>query len=124
MREARGETIHGVDVVGCDAGDNGRNCTSHEVCGTHIRLDDLIIFRWEVVPIEGDLEEVVKAYLIRDGTQGCHIGFLPRRLLKQKDKYVNKMATIVEDLRCSENAQKRRRSNRNKGIVYCTMLVL
>ena len=58
------ETVEGVDVVGCDAGDNGRSCVSHEVCGNHVRVGDVIVFRWEVVPIEGDMEEVVKAYLI------------------------------------------------------------
>ena len=121
-RMSEEQTVQGVDVVGCDAGDNGRSCVSHEICGNHVHVGDVIVFRWEVVPIEEDMEEVVKAYLIRDGSQTCHIGFLPRRLLKQKGKFVNKMAIVVEDLRTSENSQKRRRSHRNMGIVYCTML--
>jgi len=60
--------------------------------------------------------------VIRDGSQACHVGFLPRRLVKQKDKFMNKMAIVVEDLRESDNTQKRRRSHRNVGAVVCRML--
>jgi len=35
---------------------------------------------------------------------------------------MNKMAVVLEDLRNSSNAQKRRRSLRHKGIVVCRML--
>lgn len=116
------ETILGVDVVGCDEESNGRSCISHEVCGKYVQTGDILVFRWEAVPIENEIEEVIKAYVIRDGSQECHIGYLPRHLLHQKDKYKNKMAVVIEDLRLSTNFQRRRRSERNKGILYCNML--
>ena len=111
-----------VDVVGCDDGDNGRSCASHIVCGTHLHTGDVIIFRWAVIPINDEAEEVIKAFVIRDGSQACHVGFLPRRLIKQKEKFLNKMAIVVEDLRESDNLQKQRRSHRNVGVVVCRML--
>ncbi|KAG3023969.1 hypothetical protein PC120_g7285 [Phytophthora cactorum] len=121
------QMIAGVDDVGCDEGGGGRSCASHEICGQHLKLDDVFVFRAEVEcsndeDISGDLDIVVKAYVLRSGSQACHVGFLPRRLLQMRDKYANKMATVVEDLRKSDNSQKRRRSERNRGIVRCLML--
>ncbi|KAE9293091.1 hypothetical protein PR003_g24591, partial [Phytophthora rubi] len=101
--------ISGVDIVGCDVGDGGRSCTTHEICGTELKVDDVIVFRAEVVAVEGEgLEHVVKAHVVRLGAQLCHVGFLPRRLLRMKDAYANRMAIVVEDLRKSDNSQKRR----------------
>jgi len=111
-----------VDVVGCDDGSNGRSCASHVVCGTHLKVGDVVIFRWAVIPFNDEAEEVIEVYVIRDGSQACHVGFLPRRLVKQKEKFMNKMAIVIEDLRVSENIQKRRRSHRNVGAVVCRML--
>ncbi|KAG1709585.1 hypothetical protein DVH05_020235 [Phytophthora capsici] len=119
--------VQGVDVVGCDVGDGGRSCGTHDICGQHLKVDDTIVFRAEVVcvdegDINGDLEYILKAYVIRGGSQACHVGFLPRRLLRKRAVYNNKMATVVEDLRTSENSQKRRRSERSMGIVRCLLL--
>ena len=111
-----------IDVVGCDEGSNGRSCLNHDVCGTQIQVGDIFIFRWAVVPVENEIEEVIKVFIIRDVSQECHIGYLPRRLLIQKDNFKNKMAVVLEDLRRSNNAQKRRKSLRHKGIVVCRML--
>jgi hypothetical protein len=116
------ETILGVDIIGCDEGSDGRSCISHEVCGKFVQVGDILVLRWEVIPIGDDIEEVIKAHVIRDGSQECHIGYLPRHLLRQKERYKNKMAVVIEDLRLSTNFQRRRRSERNKGILYCNML--
>ncbi|KAG1696070.1 hypothetical protein DVH05_019055 [Phytophthora capsici] len=110
--------MQAVDIVGCDVGDGSRNCTAHEICGQHLRVDDVIVFRSEVACVDegrcdGDLEYVVKAYVLRDGSPTCHVGFLPRRFLKARESYNNKMATVVEDLRVSDNSQKRRRSEQH-----------
>ena len=53
-----------VDVVGCDDGDNGRSCASHIVCGTHLHTGDVIIFRWAVIPINDEAEEVIKTFIV------------------------------------------------------------
>ena len=115
--------ICAVDVVGCDIGEGGRRCTTHAICGSHVQLNDVLVFRDQVEAEEGgELVHVVKAYTVRDGSQLCHVGYLPRRLLSQRAKYVNKFATVVEDLRISSNAQKRRRSERAGGILRCMLL--
>jgi hypothetical protein len=111
-----------IDIVGCNDGKNGRNCFCHEICGKHITVDNVVVFRWEVIPINNKPEETIKAYLIKDGTQLCHIGFLPRKLLKDKEKYMNKMAIIVEDLRESDDPNDRRNSFRNMGVLKSRML--
>jgi hypothetical protein len=81
------------------------------------------LFLGEAIIDEDDqLEYVVKAFVIRSGAQTCHVGFLPRRLLRMKAAYEKKMATAVEDLRKSEHSKTRRRSERNIGIVRCLML--
>jgi hypothetical protein len=115
--------LQDVDVVGCDEGTNGRSCLNHDVCGSQIQIGDILVFRWKVIPTDNDeIEEVIKAFIIKDGSQECHVGYLPKRLLIQKEKFKNKMAVVLEDLRSSNNAQKRRRSLRHKGIVVCRML--
>ncbi|KAE9179388.1 hypothetical protein PF002_g27828 [Phytophthora fragariae] len=102
MEGSPAPTIAGVDIVGCDAGDAGRSCTVHDVCGKHLKIDDAIVFRGEAVMADnGDVEYAVKA---------------------QRTAYENKMATVVEDLRKSDNSQKRRRSERNKGIGHSVSL--
>jgi hypothetical protein len=35
------------------------------------------------------MEEAVKAYIVKDGRQLCHVGFLPLGLLKVKQNYVD-----------------------------------
>jgi len=62
---------------------------------------------WRVIPeyVLLSAEEVIKAYVIRDGSQACHAGFLPRRFSEAK-RYMNKMAIVIEDLRESDNTQK------------------
>lgn len=123
QERAPASLIPGVDVVGCDDGDGGRSCATHDVCGQYLKVDDVLVFRGEVITAEGgEVEYVLKAYVIRSGSQACHVGYLPRRLLRLSAAYENKMTTVVEDLRKSDNSQRRRRSERNKGIVRCLML--
>ncbi|ETN01128.1 hypothetical protein F441_18609 [Phytophthora nicotianae CJ01A1] len=93
----------GVDVVGCDLAEGGRSCVAHEACGKHVKVGDVLLFR-EEVDDQGDnrLGYCLKAYLIRDGSQTCHVGYLPRRLLIQRAAFNRQFATVVEDLRHSE----------------------
>jgi hypothetical protein len=111
-----------IDIVGLDKGDHGRSCCSHDACGFSVDVNDIIVLRDEVVEQDGVLEEVVKAFVVREGAPTCHVGFLPRRCLRAKDKYLNKYYTVVQDLRCSESVTDRRRSKEHYGIVKCLAL--
>jgi hypothetical protein len=39
-------------------------------------VGDFLVFRWEVImAADGSVDDAVKAFLIRDGAQLCHVGF-------------------------------------------------
>ena len=93
------------------------------MCGESLSVNDIVIFRHEVV-IGPDnlLQEVMKVYRVYQGEQTCHVGFLPSRLSKRKEEFANKTAMIVEDCRTSESASKRQRSARSMGIVRAVLM--
>ncbi|KAH9181678.1 hypothetical protein AeNC1_016346, partial [Aphanomyces euteiches] len=58
------------------------------------------VFRWEGISNAADhLEEVAKVYRVVGAEQTCHVGFLPKRLLRRKEEINNKMAVVLEDYR-------------------------
>ncbi|ETV70128.1 hypothetical protein H257_14288 [Aphanomyces astaci] len=115
--------LKAVDIVGCANGEGTRSCTSHEVCGNSLSVDDVVVFRCEVVWGHGDqLQEAIKVYKIVGVEQLCHIGFLPRRLLTCKTKFANKLAVVVEDYRVALSVSKRNRSDRCHGIVKAVLM--
>jgi hypothetical protein len=78
---------HNGELIGLFNPANGRSCHTHECCGHHVRIGDLIRFKCEVIHVEnavaGDpepdfwYETVIKVVVIRDGTESCHVTFLP-----------------------------------------------
>ena len=128
-------TAKGIDVYGVDIGSNGRSCVSHDVCGHFVKEGDPLYCSWEVQEFDGETESVVQVHkLAGDGFVGCHIGYLPRRLIKasrsnhgdhKKDggrSYDGTWLNVVADLRLSKSAAERSRSQRNSGIVYCHII--
>jgi hypothetical protein len=123
----------GVDVVGVDSGTHGRSCENHDVCGHFVVKDDLLYCNWAVQKIASDVPEAcVQVFkLAPDGHVGCHVGYLPRRVVKssrckddskKKDQgrsFNGTWLKVVSDLRLSDNSAERSRSHRNFGIVYC-----
>lgn len=111
------------EVVGLHGKSNGRSCASHECCGHHLLLDDLVRLRLCVVDIEGRTEEAIQVVRIRDGSESCVVGFLPRNLVRSsRMKYIDQFAQIIELYECSENSVKRRKSQRNKGMASFRLL--
>ena len=111
------------EIVGLHGSTNGRSCESHTSCGSHVMPDDLIRFKLTMVEIDGTLEEGIKVVRIRDGTESCCIGFLPRNLVKSsKANYVGQFAQIVELYEHSDNTTMRRKSNRNLGVASFCLL--
>ena len=97
------------EIVGLKDTSNGRSCVSHDCCGEHVNLDDLVRFRLSIVDIDGKIEEAIQVVRIRDGTESCTIGFLPRNIVKSgKDKFIGKFAQIIELYEYSESEVKRR----------------
>jgi hypothetical protein len=126
-----GRTPQGIDVVGVDSGTNGRHCERHPVCGHFVKAEDFLFCKWAVQKFDLDVPEAcVQVFkLAADGFVGCHVGYLPRRLVKaSRDKDGEKdggksfhgvWLKVVSDLRLSDNSAERARSHRNFGIVYC-----
>jgi hypothetical protein len=61
------------ELVGLKGTSNGRSCVSHDCCGKHVNLDDLVRFRFSVADIDGKIEEAIQVVRIRDGTELCTI---------------------------------------------------
>ena len=111
------------EIVGLKGTSNGRSCESHDCCGESISPDDLVRFKLTVVDIDGKIEEAIKVVRVRDGTESCTIGFLPRNIVKsRKEKFVGQFAQIIELYEFSENETMRRKSHRNKGMASFRLL--
>ena len=111
------------EIVGLKGTSNGRSCVSHDCCGEHVNLDDLVRFRLSVADVDGKIEEAIHVVRIQDGTESCTIGFLPRNIVKsRKDKFIGKFAQIIELYKYSESAVKHQKSHRNKGVASFCLL--
>ena len=111
------------EIVGLKASNHSRSCESHSCFGEHISTHDLIQFRYCVLDVYEAPEDAVKACRIRDGTESCVIGFLPRHVVvSNKERYIGKFAQIVELCEESDNKTKRLKNRRNLGIAAFSLL--
>jgi hypothetical protein len=71
------------EIIGLKAGTNGTSCEAHLCSGASLHVGDLVRFCHVKLEVEvrSDVEamEVIK---IKYCTEGCHVGFLPRHILK------------------------------------------
>jgi hypothetical protein len=73
----------GIDVVGVDNGSHGRHCENHSICGHFVKADDFLYCKWAVQKFDDTPESCVQVYkLASDGHIGCHVGYLPRCIIK------------------------------------------
>ena len=102
---------------------NRRSCESHDCCGMHISLDDLIRFKLCIARINGKTEEAIKAVRIHNGTESCTIEFLKRNvIISRRDNFVGQFGQIIELYDNSDNGVLLQKSNRNKGIASFCLL--
>ena len=76
------------EIVGLHESNNGRSCESHDCCGKEVLPDDLIRFHACVVTIDGVDDSAVKAVRVRDGTETCLVGFLPRNVVTSERTFM------------------------------------
>jgi hypothetical protein len=132
--QERASSPQGIDIVGVDNGSHGRSCESHNICGhCFVVKDDILYCKWAVQKFDSDVPETCVQVFKQapDGHVGCHVGYLPRRVIKasrSKDdrkfkdggkRYDGTWLMVVADLRISDNSAERSRSHRNFGILYC-----
>ena len=110
-----------VDVVGIQAGDRGRSCEHHDVCGSVLQVDSLVRFRAVQVVVKGKEETALAVHWATDGIDRCRVGFLPRHLVKHRQDCNGKLAQIVEFLDESDSSSERAKSHRNKGIAKAVL---
>jgi hypothetical protein len=112
------------EIVGLHSNTNGRMCTSHQCCGDHLRLNDLVRVKKCVLTVAGRVEEAGKVVRIIDGCESCTVGFIPKVLLhgEHLDNILNKYGQVTEMYDNSENSFKRRKSHLAKGMALCSML--
>jgi hypothetical protein len=63
----------------------------------------------------GKEESALAVYWISDGIDRCRVGFLPRHLMKQWQKYDGRIAQVVDVYEGSDSPTKRRKNIRNCG---------
>lgn len=73
-----------VEIVGTEAGDQGRSCEEHPVNCGEVLDPDVVVRLWKVqLMVEGRGEETaIAAVWVTDGMDCCRVGFLPCHMVK------------------------------------------
>ena len=122
------------EIVGLHKSTNGRTCVQHPCCGQYVAAGDLVHLKRDVVfvcPEEPNqdapqadalVETVVKAVLVRDGTEMCTIGFL-RRSIAVRPAAVERCTDhrAFYDL-CDQGSYKKTKSLQNSSIASFHLL--
>jgi hypothetical protein len=112
------------EIVGLASGESGRACESHEICGHHLAVGDLVKFKVVVLEQEGEVETKIKVIKIRDGTEGCHVGFLPRHIVhgSRMEEVSDKFGQVLELYKESNDMTKKRKNSRLFGVASFRLL--
>ena len=105
-----------VDIVGINASDKGRSCEEHANCGSVLKIDTLVRFRFVQIWCNEQEETALAVYWVTDGIDRCRVGFLPCHLLKHQAAYNGKLAQIVEFVAESNSPADRAKSHWCYGI--------
>jgi hypothetical protein len=71
------------EIVGLKSGTSGRSCEAHLCCGASLHVGYLVRFCLVMLEVQGGAPvEAFKVLKFKDGTEGCHVGLLPRHILK------------------------------------------
>jgi hypothetical protein len=125
----------GINVVGVDNGSHGCHCEHHGTCGHFVKAEDFLFCKWAVQKFDDAPESCVKVFkLAADGHAGCHVGYLPRCLVKSSKNnnstkdggkgYDGVWLKVVQNLCLSDNSAEHSRSHQNFGIAYCHLSMM
>ena len=113
-----------IEIVGISAGDQGRSCEEHPICGEVVK-EDMVLRLRKVQILVGDVEETaIAAYSVWDGVDRCRVGFLPRHAVYHHPIYDGKLVQVT-DVYCAQDklsATKRRKVHRNKGCCLASII--
>ena len=111
-----------VNIVGIHASFNGRSCEEHQVGGSVLKLGSLVSFREVQIIMKGKEETALAVYSVTDGVDHCHVGFLPRHMVKYKEAYDGRLAQVVEFLSESHIREIRTRNHCGKGVCRAALV--
>jgi hypothetical protein len=99
-----------VEIVGTEVGDRGHSCEEHPNNYGKVLAEDVVVrLRKVQIQVEGREETAIAAYLVTDGVDCCHVGFLPRHMVKQAGRYNRALAQVTHvfnaDPPCCDTAE-------------------
>jgi hypothetical protein len=75
-------TPKAFDVVGVRKSENGRSCHhQHDVCGEHLKVNDVLVLQKCIVTIDNKHEAAIAAVKVVNGQLGCRVGFISSSFL-------------------------------------------
>jgi hypothetical protein len=80
-RQSTSNMIRDGEIVVLAGGIGSRSCGSHEKCGDHLAVGDLVKFKVCVMELGEEENIVIKAVSISDIAENCHAGFFPRYIV-------------------------------------------
>jgi hypothetical protein len=93
------DEVRDGEIVGLESSTNGRSCGSHECCGKHLCVRDLVRFRLVILEGDGDGQdtEAMKVIKIKDVTESCHVRFLQRYIVNgaRKEELTNAHGQVI-----------------------------
>ena len=104
------------EIYGLNASSNRRSCEQHQVCGKEIFPNDLVRFKFSVLEFNGEIERAIKVVQVRDGTEMCTVGYLPRHIIHRKDRVEGKFSRIIELYSESEKSMMRKKDKLKHGV--------
>jgi hypothetical protein len=111
-----------VDIVGTEAGNRGRSCEEHDVCGSVLELDCVVRFRALQIVVEGMEQTALAVYWVTDGIDRCRVGFLRKHLIKHKQDYDGKLGQVIEILKKSGSTGDRKKHHHYLGCVKAVII--
>ena len=116
--------MHDLEIVGLKASTNGRSCCIHRCCGEQVKLGSILRLVKCTVSVDGIVEEAVKCVEVKEGIDGCTVGFVPRVLatLPLVKKHLNKFVVVTDLYDQSPNKYKRDKSFKNSGMAAVVTL--
>jgi len=85
-----------VEIVGTEAGDQGRTCKEHIVNCGKVLEEDVVIRLWKVqVVVDGRKETAIAAIWVTDGINRCRVGFLKHHMVQHAVHFDGAMAQVT-----------------------------
>jgi hypothetical protein len=94
-----GEPIHPsgivVEIVGTEMSCQGRSCEEHDNCGEVLKEDVVVRLQKIQLMVEGKEETAITAIWVMGGIDRCHVGFVPRHMVRHAARYDGALAQVT-----------------------------